>query len=441
MKRLLLALLLLAACAAPSAAQFADQATFAGTGAGSANAQTITLSNVTALSDIQGVLIKFVPGATNTGATTLAVSGLTATNIRKPAPGFPLLTGGELVSGTPATVMYDGTRFVLLSVPGNVGTAATVDPSALAYTVPTNLGLAASAATGNLNITFTGAVAGLSASNPALFLFSGGASTSANPTSVSMTSVTPFSILSGNTMGCVSGNLCRLWILAANNGGTVVVCARNSNNGQVPLAIIEGNLITTTGTSGGSLVGTTYCSSAVTNAAFRIVGYLEAVETGGVWASPTVLQVFGPGIKKPGDLVQAAIYTSSTAVSFTNSSLAQLSGQQVTMTLTSAANLVRVSFASSITTVGTNATVAMQISRGTLGSGGVALAPVTTFSAPAAQSAPVSTVIYDRPGATSVTYEVNGAINGGTSAFSPSNSAGGSVAAPGTVLLIEEIQG
>lgn len=116
MKRLILAALLWVAMVAPSPAQFSDQMTWGGTGAGSANAQTVTISNVSALADLVGVSIRFSPGATNTSATTLAVSGLTATAIRKWSPaGLVALTGGELRSGVPVDVMYNGTFIILLS--------------------------------------------------------------------------------------------------------------------------------------------------------------------------------------------------------------------------------------------------------------------------------------------------------------------------------------
>jgi hypothetical protein len=114
--RLLLALTLFAVT--PGYAQFADQATFVGTGGGTANAQTISIPNAVSLTNLRGVLLKYVPAASNTGATTLAVTGLTATAVLKPSNNSTLaaLSGGEIRVGQPALLMYDGTEFVLFNV-------------------------------------------------------------------------------------------------------------------------------------------------------------------------------------------------------------------------------------------------------------------------------------------------------------------------------------
>ena len=113
-----LALLLVVLAAlglAPSArAQFAGQATW-GTCAGTANAQTLSLANVHALSDILGVQINCLPANANNGAATLAVSGLTATTVKRPSPsGLIALIGGE-INPAFASYVYDGTEFVLTS--------------------------------------------------------------------------------------------------------------------------------------------------------------------------------------------------------------------------------------------------------------------------------------------------------------------------------------
>ena len=59
----------------------------------------------------------FIPAATNTGATTLNVtpSGASALGAKNIFAGGLALVGGELVSGVPACVIYDGTQFQLLS--------------------------------------------------------------------------------------------------------------------------------------------------------------------------------------------------------------------------------------------------------------------------------------------------------------------------------------
>ena len=106
MKKFLLALLLVLTGLLPAAAQFADQATFVATAGGTANAITVALPNATALSDVQGVVIKYLPTATNTGPTTLNVSGTGVKNILKYGPNsLVALTGNEIVNGSIAVVV------------------------------------------------------------------------------------------------------------------------------------------------------------------------------------------------------------------------------------------------------------------------------------------------------------------------------------------------
>ena len=105
----------------PARAQLDASQTYGATSGGSANAQTLTINNVGALSDLIGVPIWFLPVATNTAAMTLQVSNtnatLTATAVSRPsASSGPIaLVGGEVRIGVLAGVMYDGTRFQLIS--------------------------------------------------------------------------------------------------------------------------------------------------------------------------------------------------------------------------------------------------------------------------------------------------------------------------------------
>jgi hypothetical protein len=59
--------------------------------------------------------------------------------------------------------------------------------------------------------------------------------------------------------------------------------------------------------------------------AIRIIGYVEVTWTSGTgWATtPSYVQMFGPGIKKPGDSVQT-VFTSGTSLSITPTSVVNL---------------------------------------------------------------------------------------------------------------------
>lgn len=82
------------------------------TSGGSANAQTLTYT-VAQTALVQGDSYAFIAGFTNTGATTLAVSGLTAKAVRL---GNAALTGGEIVAGLTYVVMYDGTAYQMINM-------------------------------------------------------------------------------------------------------------------------------------------------------------------------------------------------------------------------------------------------------------------------------------------------------------------------------------
>jgi hypothetical protein len=84
-----------------------------GTSAGTANAQTLTLSPaITAY--VAGQTFRFLVGTSNTGATTLNVNAVGAKAIQVQGAAC---VGGELVANNIAEVVYDGTQFQLLSQP------------------------------------------------------------------------------------------------------------------------------------------------------------------------------------------------------------------------------------------------------------------------------------------------------------------------------------
>lgn len=107
-----------------------------GTDAGAADAYTVTTPALSALAAGNLVFFKVGAGNTNTGASTLAVNGLTAKNIY--FQGVPL-QAGMLVAGQEYAVIYDGTQFELLggftTRPNAVDPAYIADSSAVADTI------------------------------------------------------------------------------------------------------------------------------------------------------------------------------------------------------------------------------------------------------------------------------------------------------------------
>jgi hypothetical protein len=95
-----------------------------GTAAGSADARTISLTPaITAYA--AGQVFRFINGAAaNTGAATLAVSGLAATAVRK-GEAATALAAGDLPADAAVEVLFDGTVFRLMAVqPSGIGVTA-----------------------------------------------------------------------------------------------------------------------------------------------------------------------------------------------------------------------------------------------------------------------------------------------------------------------------
>lgn len=415
-------------------AQFADQATFAGAGAGSANVQTITLPNASSLGDIVGVLVKYIPGVSNTSAATVTINAFSPCAFRKPTnAGLVALAGGanpEIVAGQSLIFMYDGSFCVILSAVNDslTVTAANLANSALAFGMPVNLQINATVATNALTISLVGNNgSNASATNPILIPFRDVTIGNGDPQIVSLQSALSFTIASTNTMGCANAVACRLWVVAINNGGTTALCAFNAlTRATLSIAALNEGILWTSqsGTSGGSSAGLLYCgTSAVTAKAIRILGYLELTETvAGTWATlPTFIQLMGPGIKKPGDVVQAVVASTTTAGTTASASFAALSsGQSVSIAPSSAANVVDVFTQGSIG-VSTSADSFLQIVRG--GSTVVGL-PIQYSGA---QVSPASIHAYDIPATTSsATYSYQGKTNAGTLSY-PASSATGAI--------------
>ncbi len=135
---------------------------------------------------------------------------------------------------------------------------------------------------------------------------------------VSRAVATPLSVTvpSGASLGTASGLTNRIWIGLFDNAGTPVLGVYNSLFFALPITIVswdETAPTTTTAISAGSTATQTWYTQggALTAKPLRILGYIESTQpTAGAWTvAPTKIQLFGPGIKKPGDVVQTTLGT------------------------------------------------------------------------------------------------------------------------------------
>lgn len=161
-----------------------------------------------------------------------------------------------------------------------------------------------------------------SSGNPVTVLFRNATVATGDYATLTLTAATSIVISSGSTLGTLSSNIpFRLWLVGFNDASTFRLALINCTTATQIFPLNEGNVQTSIaegGAGGADSAGVFYTGTAATSKAIRILGYLDfsaGQTTAGSWATaPDILQLFGPGIKKPGDLVQP-IYSQSGAYS------------------------------------------------------------------------------------------------------------------------------
>lgn len=204
-----------------------------GTAGGSANAQTIAATLPSTFALTTNYTVVFVPGNTNTGATTLTVNATTTKNVFKVSFSGPIaLTGGEIVSGQSTRVTYDGTQYILQDLPRPFGVL-----TSLASAATTDLGTVAShmvLVTGTTGITSFGSSA--QADFPVYYVTFNGSLTITAGANI----VTP----GGNDIAAVSNDNA---IIRYNGGGVWRIISYTRNAG-FPLSGVTYQVFTANGT-------------------------------------------------------------------------------------------------------------------------------------------------------------------------------------------------
>lgn len=280
-----------------------------------------------------------------------------------------------------------------------------------------NLQLSAAVSSNILTVSvLTSSGATPTAANPVAIVFPDNTVANGDPSTVNITGALSIATSSGGGSTFNSQNAVpfRLWIVGFNNSGTaalgLVNCISTSN--QI-FPINEAGVASATAMSTtANAAGTIYSSSAVgaiASKSFRILGYLTyetALATAGVYNNaPDVVRLFGPGIKKPGDVVQFINTISSATSSIAgNSTSKKQTGTTASLTPTSKANPIFAQATGIVQSNGGGSQAFTQLSRGTTTFGSFAFGPPQTVVSPA-------TVVmsgYDFPAATTPTnYYVN----------------------------------
>ncbi|MDI1265586.1 MAG: hypothetical protein PS018_20255, partial [bacterium] len=280
-----------------------------------------------------------------------------------------------LATNTSITVRYDATaqRWRAITTPGSGGgggsvtsvtagvglsggvitTSGTIN-SYLDANALTNCTLAASVASNNLTVSLkTQSGADPSASVPCWISFRSATLATGDYTAVAVTAATAVVFNSGSTLGTANNTPFLLWVTAWNNAGTVALglSKQSTSSGQI-YPLVEHLLQSTTACAacaGATSAGVFYTPSALSSKAMRIAGFMEwgsGLTTAGTWASgPTRIQMFGPGVPRPGVVIQSISSPWSTNFSCSGTCTTPTflaTGQSVSISPTMASSLINV---------------------------------------------------------------------------------------------------
>lgn len=282
--------------------------------------------------------------------------------------------------------------------------------------------------------------------DPVHLYFRNATATTGNYEKITLTAAASITIASTKTVGTASNVPFRLWMVAFSDAGTFRLGVVNCRVGGAGITtrifpLDEGNLKSSSGSPDNS-AGVFYTGTAVTSKPFRILGFLDCSSTSftaGTWGTSgtgliTQVTLFGPGIKKPGEVVQVVYFESPASASSSNSTTFAASNLSTSITPTAAPNVVKALANAAGANGATGDHLYFELRRGTTTRVGIAgimnsnnslinvLQPLLGFDAPGTTSA--------------TTYAVYIAIDSvGTSVFYPQSSYG----TPYGNILLEEI--
>lgn len=266
--------------------------------------------------------------------------------------------GGGVSSVTVAAgfgLSTSGTCTITTSGTCTIGAAA-----ALANNQPVNAACAASVSSNALTIALKGNDGNdPSSTNPVYVPFRSATATTGTQDVLTVTGATSLTISSGSTMGFANSTAGRLWVVAFNDGSTFRLGAVNALSGTSIMSLRDNVLSSSTAEGGAGAADSAqviYTGTAVTSKGMRILCYMDwgsGLATAGTWASgPTAIQMFGPGVPKPGDAVQVvvsadgAVATGTTQLPGDNTTPQSTEGDQYmsqAITPTAAPNILEVS--------------------------------------------------------------------------------------------------
>jgi hypothetical protein len=240
----------------------------------------------------------------------------------------------------------------------SLGASGLASSALASFGQPVNLQINGTVAANQLTVAVKG-VNGSdpSPSNPVLVGFRDASSTG-TVVAGSLQSALSFTLATTSSMGCTTAVTCRLWVelicqtISSGSCTSILVGLSVQSNANACFALNEAALQATgPGTGGGTSVGIIQTSVAsLVSKPIRIIGYVEAIWTSGIgWATPSTVQILGPSVKKPCDVMQSVLTTTNQAPQLLTTTSYVATSLSASITPTSAANMIRVRADANIT--------------------------------------------------------------------------------------------
>ncbi|NUU41371.1 hypothetical protein [Tardiphaga robiniae] len=336
-----------------------------------------------------------------------------------------------------ALLRYDGTdaRWKLVSstagaaVAAGAVTAQTLAPSALGARVGMINGTFVESRVGGAATYAVKTLAGTdpTSADPVFFVFNTGGG---GYVIRAVTAALSIVISSGSSAGAINSVAFHLWLVAFDDAGTVRLGFKNCWTGTVLSGLNEAFPASSTaegGAGGADNAGTFYTGTAVASKYYCIIGvasYEAGLAAVGTWGiAPSWMQLYGPGVPKPGEPVGEVTQMLTSTTTSTTATSYQNTGVTVSPTLKSAANIAKVSWWGGLSGANSSAAVYAGLHRGATQIGPEYIEFLNVASA--SLVGPLSGEWLDAPNTTTPAYMIKIKAQATNTTRFPENTSGG----------------
>jgi hypothetical protein len=212
-----------------------------------------------------------------------------------------------------------------------------------------------------------------SAGDPVHFIFRDEAPGTGGLVMRSVTAALSITLSSGSAVGFINATAGRLWCVAFDDGGTVRLGVINCKSVANIYPLTSFGIASSTAEGGAGTADSAhvfYTSAAVASKAYTVLGYLTwetGLTTAGTWdAAPTRIQLFGHGVPLPNSVVhqQQALKTDISTIAVTIGTFADITNITKGIDMTSAANVVEMSWVLHLSTTSALTNLFIRLMRG-----------------------------------------------------------------------------